>query len=381
MPKKSIPQLKDKFQKGDKPMQEDFYDLLDSFIHRDEDISKILIKIASISEAENGSDNVKHMTPLLTKKAIYALTRLADIPDLATEVQQKIDASINSLLTLEDADNVINTVKDVLDFVQGAGEDLNIITEFGKKVDKTSISHAIDNSSTTSVASSKAVNDAKNSARSNAVSDVRGGVGSSWDTLKKFYDWAVSLFNTKIDKSVMSGDISSTSTTNVATSKAVKDAKDNTIAAAASDATSKAGSARSGAVSDVRGGVVAAQNTLKKLYDWANDLFNAKVDKSVMSSSISSTSTIYVATSKAVKDAKENATKLSPSNDYTGSAKGVEFYSYDNVSCEGIYGAFWQAGSLVYLYIGKTYDDAGIKIYPDKRVELGETTVTDVIIK
>ena len=229
MAKKSIPQLKDKFQKGDKPMQEDFYDLLDSFIHRDEDISKILIKIASISEAENGSDNVKHMTPLLTKKAIYALTRLADIPDLATEVQQKIDASINSLLTLEDADNLINTVKDVLDFVQGAGEDLNIITELGKKVDKTSISHAIDSSSTTNVASSKAVRDAKNSARVNAANDVRGGIATAQDTLKKLYDWAVNLFNTKIDKTALSSNISSTSTTNVATSKAVNDAKNSAI--------------------------------------------------------------------------------------------------------------------------------------------------------
>jgi hypothetical protein len=158
MGKTSIDQLKQKFKSGAKPSESDFSDLLDSFIHRDEDIASILIRIASISEAEQGTDNVKLMTPLLVKKAIYSLTRLSAITELANEVQAKIDSSINQLLNMDDADSLINTVKDVLDFVQGASEDLNIITELGKKVDKTMISHAIDSDSEEHVASSMAVN-------------------------------------------------------------------------------------------------------------------------------------------------------------------------------------------------------------------------------
>jgi hypothetical protein len=161
MGKTSIDQLKEKFKSGAKPSESDFSDLLDSFIHRDEDIASILIRIASISEAEQGTDNIKLMTPLLVKKAIYSLTRLSAITELANEVQAKIDTSINQLLTMDDADSLINTVKDVLDFVQGASEDLNIITELGKKVDKDMISHAIDSDSEVYVASSRAVKDVK----------------------------------------------------------------------------------------------------------------------------------------------------------------------------------------------------------------------------
>ncbi len=207
MAKRSINQLKDLFRKGDRPKEQDFADLLDSFIHRDEDISKILIKIASMSEAEAGNDNVKHMTPLLTKKAIYALTKLADIPCLATEVQQKIDNSINELLLMEDADTLINTVKDVLNFVQGASEDLNLIAALDSKVDKTSISNETGSTSTSNIASSKAVNNAlaaaktdattkanlaKSSAISTATAEVRGedvGSESPKFSLKKLYDW------------------------------------------------------------------------------------------------------------------------------------------------------------------------------------------------
>ena len=160
-------------------------------------------------------------------------------------------------------------------------------------------------------ANNRMVSDAKinewNASRGNAVSDVRGGVGSAHNTLQKIYAWAVGLFDTKVDKSVMSSNISSTSTTNVATSKAVKDAKENAIATASGDATTKSNNARNNAVNDVRGGVATAQDTLKKLYDWAVGLFNTKIDKTVMSSNISSTSTTNVATSKAVNDAKQNA--------------------------------------------------------------------------
>ncbi len=144
-------------------------------------------------------------------------------------------------------------------------------------------------------ANNRMVSDSKisewNGSKTSAINTVRGTVTSAYDTLGKLYNWALDLFSKKVDKTSMSSSITSTSTTNVATSKAIKDAKDTAISTAASDATTKAdaalaaaktdattkanlakSSAISTATAEVRGEDVSSESpkfSLKKLYDWA----------------------------------------------------------------------------------------------------------------
>ncbi len=88
----AIETLKTNFENGKKPTEQEFAELIDAFVHRDDDLQIFAGELAEISEAEQGVLNDKYMTPFLTKFAIYALTRLADIPYLELEVNAKDDA-------------------------------------------------------------------------------------------------------------------------------------------------------------------------------------------------------------------------------------------------------------------------------------------------
>ncbi len=88
----SLETLKTYFENGKKPTQQEFEEMLEAFLHKDENIQQALGLIAEEIEAIEGVVHDKYMTPYLSKLAIIALTRLADIPALETEVDVKDDA-------------------------------------------------------------------------------------------------------------------------------------------------------------------------------------------------------------------------------------------------------------------------------------------------
>ncbi|MEA5461546.1 hypothetical protein VB796_20940 [Arcicella sp. LKC2W] len=93
--KRDIDYLKDKFQVGDVPSGQDFNDLMDSFVHKDEDLGSIVVTTASRSQAEAGTDNVTLMTPLRTKQAIAALARLSVLPNLKADIVSLIELYVD----------------------------------------------------------------------------------------------------------------------------------------------------------------------------------------------------------------------------------------------------------------------------------------------
>lgn len=88
----STAQLKEYFKALSKPTESQFAQLIDAFIHRDDDITTLIGSMAEVNEAEDGAVTDRYMSPYLTKKAIIALTRLANISALQAEVQVLIDA-------------------------------------------------------------------------------------------------------------------------------------------------------------------------------------------------------------------------------------------------------------------------------------------------
>lgn len=82
--------LKTYFQNGDKPTEAEFEALIDAFVHVDDDLDLAVGAFAEVGEAEAGLVTDKYMNPYLVKKAINALTRLANIPELEAEVDDKL---------------------------------------------------------------------------------------------------------------------------------------------------------------------------------------------------------------------------------------------------------------------------------------------------
>ncbi len=110
----AIDTLKTYFENGKKPREQEFAELIDAFIHRDDDLQIFAGEFAEIAEAQQGAVTDKYMAPFLTRIAIIALTRLADISDLEAEVDAKdnavktelrdgIAANQNTLKKLRDA--------------------------------------------------------------------------------------------------------------------------------------------------------------------------------------------------------------------------------------------------------------------------------------
>ncbi len=93
----AITTLKSYFENGKKPTEQEFEELIDAFVHRDDDLQSLSGAIAEIVEAQQGVVNDKYMTPFLTKIAIEALTRLVNIPQLEAEVDAK-DVTVRVVL-------------------------------------------------------------------------------------------------------------------------------------------------------------------------------------------------------------------------------------------------------------------------------------------
>lgn len=145
--KRDIDYLKDKFQVGDVPSGQDFSDLMDSFVHKDEDLGSIVVTTASRSQAEAGTDNVSLMTPLRTKQAIAALTRLAVLPNLKAD----ITALINELVdggTVTPALPVCPRQLTIVSFTNTTGNDYSVTFD---SEGVSSITWEIFNSANTSV--------------------------------------------------------------------------------------------------------------------------------------------------------------------------------------------------------------------------------------
>lgn len=77
------------FQDGNKPTEIQFRELIEAFVHVDDDLDLAIGAFAEVGEAEAGLVTDKYMNPFLVKKAILALVRLANIPELLAEVDEK----------------------------------------------------------------------------------------------------------------------------------------------------------------------------------------------------------------------------------------------------------------------------------------------------
>lgn len=89
--------LKEFFEAYKKPTEAQFAALIDSFVHLDDDLASLVGSMAELIEAQQGNVTDKYMSPYLTKVAIYALTRLVDIPELKAEVDALIAVHVNAM--------------------------------------------------------------------------------------------------------------------------------------------------------------------------------------------------------------------------------------------------------------------------------------------
>jgi len=82
--------LKARFQKGDKPTENDYADIFDSFVHKSEDIyvqalpdaqigTRGIVAQASSNEAKAGTNNSKFITPLGAQKAVETFSPVTSV--------------------------------------------------------------------------------------------------------------------------------------------------------------------------------------------------------------------------------------------------------------------------------------------------------------
>lgn len=98
----SVEILKTYFETGDHPTEAQFVEMLEAFVHRDDDLTQVLGQMAEINEAEQGLVTDKYMSPFLVFQAIKALTRVANIPELIPEIEAIIEQHTNQLVLLSD---------------------------------------------------------------------------------------------------------------------------------------------------------------------------------------------------------------------------------------------------------------------------------------
>ncbi|GEM_PF-4995717 len=205
------------------------------------------------------------------------------------------EAKSSVISTVLGGESTYNTLKKLYNYV------------VGNYVAKSSISSSHTSTSTSTVASSKAVSDAKSS----ILSTIRGSISSTYNSLKKLYDYIGANF---VSNSRVNNSYSSTSTTNVASSKAVYDG-------------------RNYAINTIRGSISSTYNSLKKLYDYIGANF---VSNSRVSNSYSSTSTTNIASSRAVRDSIYHATNRTGFGVIDKWMKTYESQGRNETRCEAI---------------------------------------------
>lgn len=102
--KRDIQYLKEKFESGDTPMAEDFQDLIDSFLHKDDDAGSVTISIASRQQAEYATNNTVMMTPLRVAQAISVLVRLNYLPNLKEDIRTLIEDVMSFSFSISSVD-------------------------------------------------------------------------------------------------------------------------------------------------------------------------------------------------------------------------------------------------------------------------------------
>ncbi len=116
--KKTVEALEQKFETQKKPVEQDFFDMLASFYHKDEDLAFLIsLSKATVTDVEAGEDHTRFMTALRTYQAIKFWTRLGKLSNLYTDVNtlimQRINEMWSQLLANDDTDNVIDTLGEV----------------------------------------------------------------------------------------------------------------------------------------------------------------------------------------------------------------------------------------------------------------------------
>lgn len=125
--KKSIEALEQKFETQKKPTQQDFFDMMSSFYHKDEDLAFLIsLSKATLTDAQAGEDHSRFMTALRTYQAIEYWGRLGKLANLYSDVNtlimQRIGEMWNTLLATNDSDNVINTLGEIFLVLQNFNE-------------------------------------------------------------------------------------------------------------------------------------------------------------------------------------------------------------------------------------------------------------------
>lgn len=137
--KKTVEALELLFETGKKPKQQDFFDWMASFYHKDEDISFLInIAKATLTDAQTGSDNSRFMTALRVYQSILWWVRIDKLPLLSLDVSEMINDAINNmwsqLLATNDGDNVIDTLGEVFQAFQDFSEQIGTIKNFSDRI-------------------------------------------------------------------------------------------------------------------------------------------------------------------------------------------------------------------------------------------------------
>ena len=140
MSKTSRENLKDNFKTGQKPTEENFADIFDSFVHLDD--KNNFIQKANQQEAEAGDNNEKYLTPLRAKQLVTILTRLATLPNLSQDIQNKVDTAVNNVVA--NAPDALNNLRELAEELQkNAGSITDILNKIKTKADKTHNHHTL----------------------------------------------------------------------------------------------------------------------------------------------------------------------------------------------------------------------------------------------
>lgn len=133
--KKTIEALELLFETGKKPTQQDFFDFLSSFLHRDEDISFLVsLAKATLTDVQVGVENSRFMTSLRTYQSILWWVRLGKLPLLNTDIVELVDGRINALFATDDADSIIDTLGEVIQAFQGFNEEVGALNTLRSRI-------------------------------------------------------------------------------------------------------------------------------------------------------------------------------------------------------------------------------------------------------
>jgi methyl-accepting chemotaxis protein len=137
--KKTVEALEVKFETGKKPEEQDFFDWMASFYHKDEDISFLIsLAKATLTDMQTAVDNSRFVTAIRVYQSILWHVRLAKLPLLNLDVTELVDNSINAffaqLMATDDGDNVIDTLGELIQAFQSFNEEVGGINALRSRI-------------------------------------------------------------------------------------------------------------------------------------------------------------------------------------------------------------------------------------------------------